>query len=530
MSGCPRDLADLEPWTASLERSRSRRARAGRGRPAGRRIAPPAIEMLLDPRRARLRDLAEEEPWQLSLGRSRARRRAAELQFVPASSRAKRISLGALAALTVGPAVSVASGSTSTATGNPEPATTTENVIVLTEGSEGRQVQLLQQALGSIKVDGIFGPETEAAVAQFQERNGLAVDGIVGPQTAGALRGSGSGLTASMASVSPGEEGTTRDAVNETANGEGEGSSGTAGESKPDAVQRLQSALKLPVDGDFGPETEAAVRRLQARHGLAVDGVVGPETWGVIGVRGEETLTPPPSALPVHHSHHHTATVADTSSEEGGAGSEEGGASGNAVERLQKALKISPDGEFGPETEAAVRRLQARHGLSVDGVVGPETWAVLGIHTEGELKPSAAVLHSGESSEGASASATSSSSDGSSIVERVIAAGDEIATRPYVWGGGHGSFVSDGYDCSGSVSYALHGGGLLSSPEDSGELESYGAPGPGRDITIYANAEHAFMVVDGKRFDTVALSESGSRWSDSMTSTAGFVARHPEGL
>jgi cell wall-associated NlpC family hydrolase len=116
------------------------------------------------------------------------------------------------------------------------------------------------------------------------------------------------------------------------------------------------------------------------------------------------------------------------------------------------------------------------------------------------------------------------------VVERVIAAGDEIATRPYVWGGGHGSFQSYGYDCSGSVSYALHGGGLLSSPEDSTELESYGEAGPGRYITIYANSEHAFMVVDGKRFDTVALAETGDRWTDTMTSTAGFVARHPAGL
>ena len=116
------------------------------------------------------------------------------------------------------------------------------------------------------------------------------------------------------------------------------------------------------------------------------------------------------------------------------------------------------------------------------------------------------------------------------MVARVIAAGDEIATRPYVWGGGHGSFESTGYDCSGSVSYALHGGGLLSSPEDSTGLESYGDPGPGRYITIYANSEHAWMVVDGKRFDTVALSESGSRWSSSMGSTGGFVVRHPAGL
>ena len=80
------------------------------------------------------------------------------------------------------------------------------------------------------------------------------------------------------------------------------------------------------------------------------------------------------------------------------------------------------------------------------------------------------------------------------------------------------------------MSYALHGGGLLSSPEDSTALESYGAPGPGSHITIYANAEHAFMVIDGRRFDTVAQQEGGSRWSSSMTSTAGYVVRHPAGL
>jgi peptidoglycan hydrolase-like protein with peptidoglycan-binding domain len=517
MSGCPRDLADLEPWTNSLERSIARRERAGRRRSEKGGLAfatAPGGIALLDPARAaRLRDLADDEPWQLSLGRSRARRRAAELQFVPAGSRAKRVSLGALAALTVGPTASIAAGGANAAAAtSPEPTTTTENTVVLTEGAEGRQVQLLQHALG-VSADGIFGPETEAAVKQFQERNGLSVDGIVGPQTWNALRGSG-GVTASMASVSPGEEGTTHDAVNET-------ESSSSNESKGNAVQRLQSALKLPVDGDFGPETEAAVRRLQARHGLTVDGVVGPETWSVIGIAGEEELTPPPSALPVHHDHHSTAVAAS-------AGSDEGGASGNAVERLQKALKISPDGEFGPETEAAVRRLQARHGLTVDGVVGPATWAVLGINTEGELKPSDPVLHSSStSSEGGG---ESSSSGGSSIVDEVIAAGDEIATRPYVWGGGHGSFTSEGYDCSGSVSYALHGAGLLSSPEDSTGLESYGEPGPGQFITIYANSEHAFMVVDGKRFDTVALAETGTRWSSSMTSTAGFVARHPAGL
>jgi cell wall-associated NlpC family hydrolase len=115
-------------------------------------------------------------------------------------------------------------------------------------------------------------------------------------------------------------------------------------------------------------------------------------------------------------------------------------------------------------------------------------------------------------------------------VGQVIAAGNAIATLPYVWGGGHGSFHASGYDCSGSVSYALAAAGLLNSPLDSTGFESWGDPGPGRWITVYANAGHAWMVVAGWRFDTVALSEGGTRWSQSMASTAGFVARHPPGL
>jgi peptidoglycan hydrolase CwlO-like protein len=115
-------------------------------------------------------------------------------------------------------------------------------------------------------------------------------------------------------------------------------------------------------------------------------------------------------------------------------------------------------------------------------------------------------------------------------VAQVIAAGNAIATLPYVWGGGHGSFHASGYDCSGSVSYALAAAGLLSSPLDSTGFESWGQPGPGRWITVYANPSHAFMVVAGWRFDTVALSQGGTRWSQSMAGTGGFVARHPPGL
>jgi peptidoglycan hydrolase CwlO-like protein len=115
-------------------------------------------------------------------------------------------------------------------------------------------------------------------------------------------------------------------------------------------------------------------------------------------------------------------------------------------------------------------------------------------------------------------------------VAQVIAAGNAIATLPYIWGGGHASFQAAGYDCSGSVSYALAAAGLLSSPLDSTGFESWGDPGPGRWITVYANADHAWMVVAGWRFDTVALAETGTRWSQSMASTAGFVVRHPPGL
>jgi peptidoglycan hydrolase CwlO-like protein len=115
-------------------------------------------------------------------------------------------------------------------------------------------------------------------------------------------------------------------------------------------------------------------------------------------------------------------------------------------------------------------------------------------------------------------------------VGQVMAAGNAIATLPYVWGGGHGSFQASGYDCSGSVSYALAAAGLLSSPLDSTGFESWGAPGPGQWITVYANSGHAFMVVAGWRFDTVALSQGGTRWSQSMTDTSGYVARHPPGL
>jgi hypothetical protein len=120
-----------------------------------------------------------------------------------------------------------------------------------------------------------------------------------------------------------------------------------------------------------------------------------------------------------------------------------------------------------------------------------------------------------------------------SEVAEVIAGGDAIATFPYVYGGGHISFVDDAYDCSGSVSYALAAGGLLNAPETSGQLEHWGVAGPGKWITVFANAGHTYMYVDGLRFDTVGRSGIfGTRWQTAAPpeGTAGFVVRHWPGL
>jgi cell wall-associated NlpC family hydrolase len=115
-------------------------------------------------------------------------------------------------------------------------------------------------------------------------------------------------------------------------------------------------------------------------------------------------------------------------------------------------------------------------------------------------------------------------------VKQIIEAGNVIARTPYLWGGGHGKWLDKGYDCSGSVSYALAAAGLLAGPADSSQLMGWGKPGKGKWITIYSNPGHVFMVVAGVRFDTSGNRVTGSRWQATMRGTGGFVARHPPGL
>jgi cell wall-associated NlpC family hydrolase len=120
--------------------------------------------------------------------------------------------------------------------------------------------------------------------------------------------------------------------------------------------------------------------------------------------------------------------------------------------------------------------------------------------------------------------------DAPDVVKRVLLAANEIARFPYKWGGGHGAWRDDGYDCSGSVSFALAGAGLLQSPLTSGGFLDYGASGPGEWITIYTNYGHVFMVVAGLRFDTSGRGRLGTRWQQAPRSINGFAVRHVPGL
>jgi hypothetical protein len=119
-------------------------------------------------------------------------------------------------------------------------------------------------------------------------------------------------------------------------------------------------------------------------------------------------------------------------------------------------------------------------------------------------------------------------------VKDIVWAGDELVGLPYIYGGGHASWRSPGYDCSGTVSYALHGADLLSAPEDSSELESFGGHGIGEWVTVFANPGHAYMDVAGLRLDTSPVEDpsnlEGPRWRPLRTENSGYTIRHPAHL
>ena len=216
------------------------------------------------------------------------------------------------------------------------------------------------------------------------------------------------------------------------------------------------------------------------------------------------------------------------------------GMSGQDVRVLQDYLTIAGfpaaiDGYFGSQTEQAVKSFQSAHDWRASGVVT--------IPVEKLLRSVIAAIDAlpaiGKARINADGTATAPVG-APAIVQQVVAAANRITDKPYVYGGGHGTWDDVGYDCSGSVSYALHGAGLLSAPEDSTELESYGSPGPGRWITIYADSGHTWIVVAGIAFDTADYGGpdipggTGPRWrwnpTGNLQDGGSYVVRHPAGL
>jgi lysozyme family protein len=279
------------------------------------------------------------------------------------------------------------------------------------------------------------------------------------------------------------------------------------------AVRIVQRRVHVAVDGIYGPGTARAVRAFQKSHGLHADGIVGPATWAALGVGGRRPV------LRRRIPHRQAARAkARRASHSRAVRAPRVASRGPAVRIAQRRLGVSADGVFGPATARAVRAFQRAHGMAVDGIVGPATWTALGVGGHHPVlrraRPHGGAVRSGPPV----------------ALLRAIAAANRIAHTPYRFGGGHGSFDDTAYDCSGSVSYVLHGAGKLSSPLDSSQLESYGLPGPGRYITVYANAGHAYMAIRGRRYDTSGESAAGGRWTATTRSSAGYVGRHPAGL
>jgi cell wall-associated NlpC family hydrolase len=206
------------------------------------------------------------------------------------------------------------------------------------------------------------------------------------------------------------------------------------------------------------------------------------------------------------------------------------------LQRLLTAwgLPTEIDGQFGRHTKLRVRSWERNSQRRINGRVSrSEAIALRDAVARGERLPAAPA----ETTAPATDEATIGP-DGQAIapasapeaVKAIIAAGNEIHDLPYKYGGGHGRWSDSGYDCSGSMSYAFHGAGILDQALNSTGFMSWGEAGEGAWVTTYANSDHSYMVVAGLRFDTSGRAEDGSRWHTDMRSARGYTIRHPEGL
>jgi peptidoglycan hydrolase-like protein with peptidoglycan-binding domain len=266
---------------------------------------------------------------------------------------------------------------------------------------------------------------------------------------------------------------------------------GSAGDDVRGLQQLLSRAgFKATTDGTFGQGTRRAVRRFQRAARIRPTGVAGPGTIRRLRAAAKSAGAAPPAT--------------------------DGGAT--ALARPQPA---------GPQRPPASGAAATAAGPTT-GAAGP-AGAASAAGAAGPAGPTGAAGPTGTATLRADGTAVAPADAPPEIVA-MIEAGNRIAILPYRYGGGHQSFEDTAYDCSGSVSYSLHGADLLDSPLASGGLGEWGAAGSGRWVTIYANDEHVYMVVAGLRFDTSGQKQSGSRWQTAPRSNKGFIVRHPAGL
>ncbi len=311
-------------------------------------------------------------------------------------------------------------------------------------------------------------------------------------------------------------------------------------------VSRLQQLLINVgigdvVTGSYQYATSRAVQRFQVAAGLNASGIAGPATLAALRAAASG-----PKSGEASGGVDFGGTVASTT-RLGARIPLARGMSGRDVRQLQDYLRRAgittaptPSGEFGSLTVAAVKRFEAKEHRSVDGqfdagdiytlfqIVGQDALpGTAGDPSQGLPSPPLAPGDKATVSASGQAIAPENAPD---AVKQIIAAGNKIATLPYKWGGGHGKWEDTGYDCSGSVSYALRGAGLLKSPLASYDFFNWGQAGKGTWVTLYTNSGHIYMVVAGIRFDTSGRGSNGSRWQAAMRDNSGFQVRHPVGL
>jgi len=288
---------------------------------------------------------------------------------------------------------------------------------------------------------------------------------------------------------------------------------GNFGQGTKDAVSRFQAAARLQASGTAGARTIAALRHATSGNAAQVGQSGGMDSDGVGG--RTRSLG---DRIPVTK-----------------------GMSGHDVKVLQDFLKragvkrVSIDGEFGAGTLRAVKKFEKTQRLPIDGVVDANDIDVLRGQvgaggSRAAVAPAPLPLAPGDRAKLTSDGLAMAPANAPDAVKQIIAAGNKIAKLPYIYGGGHGKWEDDGYDCSGSVSYALHGANLLKAPLVSGDFPSWGESGPGQWVTIYGNSGHVFMYVAGLRFDTSGASQDGSRWHSTTRPTKGYGVSHPVGL